>query len=224
VTPLDCAVIFDVDGVLLDLTAAEEDVFFGAFAEWCPPGSLSRHWNTYRIRNDDNIVDEIMQTHGIASHYKPRIVKDYFAKLQLHLKAGTVHSTPLAGAVEMLAALGGRTCLGIATANFREAARLRLMTANLWEPVAALAFGADGGGHKHEVLARAIAACDLPKSRIVYIGDNTNDVEAGLKNGVHFIGFSTSTERRESLAAAGARQLSGNHQETLRLILHSLNA
>lgn len=220
----NCAVIFDVDGVLLELTAAEEDVFFGAFAEWCPPGSLSRHWNSYRIRNDDNIVDEIMQTNGIASHHKQRIVKDYFAKLQHNLNAGTVHSTAIPGAAGMLTALAGKATLGIATANFREAARLRLVTANLWGPVAELAHGADGGGHKHEILARAIAACGLPKSRIVYIGDNTNDVEAGLKNGVHFIGFSTSEERRNTLAAAGARQLSGNHEETLRLILHSLNA
>ena len=30
---MDSAVIFDVDGVLLELTAAEEDVFFLPFAE-----------------------------------------------------------------------------------------------------------------------------------------------------------------------------------------------
>ena len=53
------------------------------------------------------------------------------------------------------------------------------------------AHGADGGGHKREILARAIAATGLPRNRIVYIGDNLNDVEAGLANGVHFIGFST---------------------------------
>jgi phosphoglycolate phosphatase-like HAD superfamily hydrolase len=61
-----------------------------------------------------------------------------------------------------------------------------------------LAHGADGGGHKHAILARAIAASGLPPERIVYIGDNVNDVEAGLCNGVHFIGFSTSPERRAS--------------------------
>lgn len=138
-TPADCAVIFDVDGVLLELTAAEEDVFFGAFAQWCPPGTLSRHWNSYRIRNDDNIVDEIIQTRGIASHHKPRIVKDYFAKLRHNLEAGTVQSLAIPGAAAMLTELAGKATLGIATANFREAARLRLVIANLWDPVAALA-------------------------------------------------------------------------------------
>ncbi|MFO1131266.1 MAG: HAD hydrolase-like protein [Hyphomicrobiales bacterium] len=53
-------------------------------------------------------------------------------------------------------------------------------------------------------MARAIAATELPKHRIVYIGDNLNDVEAGLANGVHFIGFSQDAARRAKLAAAGA--------------------
>ncbi len=63
--PQDRAVVFDVDGVLLELTAAEEDVFFGAFEAWVPPSSLSRNWNSYRIRNDDDIADEIMAANGI---------------------------------------------------------------------------------------------------------------------------------------------------------------
>ena len=71
-------------------------------------------------------------------------------------------------------------------------------------------------------MARAIAATGLPKERIVYIGDNLNDVDAGLSNGVHFIGFSRDAERRQKLKAAGAEHLSGNHQMTLERILHLL--
>ncbi len=107
-SPANAAVIFDVDGVLLDLTATEEDVFFGAFADWCPPGSLSRQWNSYRIRNDDNIVDEIMASHGITTAHKPRIVQNYFARLEQCLADGSVQSTPLPGAQDLLAALHGR--------------------------------------------------------------------------------------------------------------------
>ena len=223
-SPAAAAVIFDVDGVLLDLTAAEEDVFFGAFAQWCPPGSLSRHWNTYRIRNDDNIVDEIMETHGIAALHKPGIVQDYFARLEQRLADRSVHATAMPGAPELITALHDISTLGIATANFREAARLRLAMAGLWEPVSALAFGVDGGGHKHEILGRAFAACGLPKHRVVYIDNNTNNVEASLRHSVHFIGYSTSTEHRTSLSAARARQLSSHHGETLDLIRRSLSA
>jgi phosphoglycolate phosphatase-like HAD superfamily hydrolase len=88
----------------------------------------------------------------------------------------------------------------------------------MWHPVSSLAFGAEGSGHKRETVAKAIAATGLPKHRIVYIGDNLNDVDAGLSNGVHFIGFSESGERRARLTAAGARHLSGDHATTARLI------
>jgi phosphoglycolate phosphatase-like HAD superfamily hydrolase len=78
--------------------------------------------------------------------------------------------------------------------------------------------GADGGGPKRDILARAIAAADLPAQQIIFIGDNLNDVEAGLGNGVTFIGFSEDEARRRKLATAGARQVCANHDETLALI------
>lgn len=223
-TQRSCAVIFDVDGVLLELTPNEEDIFFAAFSPWGDPNTLSRRWNSYRIRNDDDIVDEIMERWSIPPGEKPGLVTTYHAALEARLRDGRLHSLAIPGAPDLLQALGGMTRLGIATANFREAARLRLVAAGLWQPISSLAFGADGGGHKHQVLARAIAASGLSPGRIVYVGDNLQDVEAGLRNGVHFIGFSTSPERRESLASAGAHHCTGSHGDTLHLIRHCLNA
>ena len=108
--------------------------------------------------------------------------------------------------------------IGIATANLVDAARLRLASAGLWEFVSELPFGADGGGAKAEILARAIDASGLAKHRIVYLGDNLNDVDAGLRNGVHFIGFARERARREKLACAGARTVSGDHATSYQLI------
>ena len=122
------------------------------------------------------------------------------------------------GAQVLLEKLSGQRRLGIATANLLSAAKIRLLASGLWAPVAALAFGAEGSGHKRETVAKAIAASGLPRERIVYVGDNLNDVEAGLANGVHFIGFSEDAARRERLAAAGARHLSGDHARTADLI------
>jgi phosphoglycolate phosphatase-like HAD superfamily hydrolase len=115
----------------------------------------------------------------------------------------------------------GTSC-GIATANLLAVARLRLEHAGLWDRVCKFPFGAEGGGHKRETVAKAIAATGLHRSRIVYIGDNLNDVAAGLENGVHFIGFSTDDARRARLAGAGALHLSGNHATTADLIRHLL--
>jgi phosphoglycolate phosphatase-like HAD superfamily hydrolase len=72
-------------------------------------------------------------------------------------------------------------------------------------------------------VARAIASLRIPKSRIVYVGDNVNDVDAGISNGVHFIGFGTDPKRLRELKAAGAVHTSDNHLETRLRIGHLLD-
>jgi phosphoglycolate phosphatase-like HAD superfamily hydrolase len=211
---MDSAVIFDVDGVLLDLTAAEEDAFFLPFARRHGLTGLSRDWDSYRVRNDEHIIAEIIERHGLPHGDMQALVEDY---LEI-LASGDVPPRVISGASRLLEQLSGQRRLGIATANLLSAARIRLRASGLWSHVEALAFGADGSGHKTETVARAIAASGLPLQRIVYVGDNLNDVAAGLANGVHFIGFSEDAGRRERLAAAGARHLSGDHARTAELI------
>jgi phosphoglycolate phosphatase-like HAD superfamily hydrolase len=200
----DTAVIFDVDGVLLVLTAAEEDAFFLAFQQRYGITGLSRDWDSYGIRNDEHIIAEILATHGLPPQDSTAIVVDYLAILASGFAAGAIRTAAVPGAGDLLRKLSITHRIGIATANLLAAARLRLQHQNLWQPVASLAFGAEGNGHKRDTVACAIAATGLPKHRIVYIGDNLNDVDAGLSNGVHFIGFSTDAERRATLKSAGA--------------------
>lgn len=218
---MDRAVIFDVDGVLLDLTAAEEDAFFLAFERLYGITGLSRDWDSYRVRNDEHIIAEILARHALPVEEAVAVVDEYLAILSAGLASGALTAVEIAGARALLASLKD-TQLGIATANLLSAAELRLRSRGLWEKVSPLAFGAEGSGHKRETVARAIAATGLPKERIVYVGDNLNDVDAGLSNGVHFIGFSQDTARRERLAAAGARHLAGDHDTTLRLVRQML--
>jgi phosphoglycolate phosphatase-like HAD superfamily hydrolase len=199
---MDKAVIFDVDGVLLDLTAPEESAFFRAFEELHGITGLSPDWDSYRVRNDEHIIAEILERHGLPARAHDAVVKAYLTILSEGLASGDVAAVEIPGTRDLLKSLSGLR-LGIATANLLSAAKLRLQSAGLWEPVASLAFGAEGSGHKRETVARTIAATGLPKARIVYIGDNLNDVDAGLSNGVHFIGFSRDAERREKLKAAG---------------------
>lgn len=216
--PSETAVIFDVDGVLLDLTPAEEDAFFLPFERRYGLTGLSRDWDSYRVRNDEAIIAEILERHGLPAPAQADIVRDYLTILGEGLRGGSLQAVSIAGAGRLLHELRDRHRLGIATANLREAARLRLEAQGLWAPVASLAFGAEGGGPKRDTVARAIAATGLPRERIVYVGDNLNDVDAGLANGVNFIGFSEDASQRARLAAAGAPHVSADHGETRRLI------
>jgi phosphoglycolate phosphatase-like HAD superfamily hydrolase len=218
----DAAVIFDVDGVLLELTRAEEDAFFVPFEQRYGLKDLSRDWNSYAIRNDENIIAEILARHGLPEQELAEVVADYLDILKLQLADGTIETITIPGALELLQNHGGEMQMGVATANLISAAELRLKHAGLWDRVSACAYGAEGGGHKRQILARAIAATGLPNNRIVYIGDNLNDVEAGLANGVHFIGFNTIPSRLQELQRAGARHTSNNHLDSSRLISHLL--
>ena len=163
----DAAVIFDVDGVLLDLTAAEEDAFFWAFAKLHGLEGLSRDWDSYRVRNDEDIIAEILARHfGRKPSRQERIavITVYLNHLASDLDLKRLTPMAVEGAGELLARLSGRVQLGIATANLRLAAQLRLAACGLWQPLADHAFGADGGGPKREILARAIAGAGFPTS------------------------------------------------------------
>lgn len=64
----DAAVIFDVDGVLLELKSVEEDAFFVPFEIRYGLKNLSRDRNSYAIRNDENTIAEILASHLSNNH------------------------------------------------------------------------------------------------------------------------------------------------------------
>jgi HAD superfamily hydrolase (TIGR01549 family) len=210
------AIIFDVDGVLLELTEYEEKGFFDAFRALHGIEGLSNDWDSYRVRNDEEIAREILERHfgrAATSEEVAGFKADYLARTE------ELAEPPLTvpGAQNLLEALADFT-LGIATANFRDAARIRLQRAELWPLVAAHAFGAEGGGAKRAILARAMASTGIEAEHTIYIGDNLNDLDAGRANGTNFIGFSRNKKRRSRLSANGAQFVSSDHAETLRLI------
>ena len=224
---VEAAVIFDVDGVLLDLTPPEEDAFFHPFLELHGLSGLSRDWDNYRIRNDHDIMAEVLERHFGRPPTPDEmhcLTQSYLSHLEAGLSGGQLRAVKIPGARELLQALhADGVAVGIATANLIGAARLRLESAGLWDYVAGLPFGADGGGAKVEILSRAIAASGLPKHRIVYLGDNLNDVDAGLRNEVHFIGFAREQHRRDKLAQAGAATVCGDHDTSYQRISSMLS-
>ncbi len=208
--------------MLLELTRAEEDAFFLPFERRYGLKGISRDWNSYAIRNDENIIAEILARQGLPEQEQVAVAAEYLEVLKLRLADGTIETIAIPGARQLLQKLHGGLQTGIATANLLGAAELRLKHAGLWDHVSDQAHGADGGGHKRQILGRAVAATGLPGNRIVYIGDNLNDVEAGLSNGVHFIGFSPDSGRLRELKRAGAIHTSNNHLDSFHLIGHLL--
>ncbi len=223
------AVIFDVDGPLLHLGPEEEAAFFAPFRTLFGIENLSNDWNSYAIRNDREIVHQVLGEHlgtGFGPHHYDSFLEAYDRELTGGIEDGRIVVSAVAGADALLAALSTRQpelALGMATANLRRAAEVRLVKAGMWHHVSAHPGAADEGGHKHQILARVIAGLGLGPDSIVYIGDNLNDLEAAQVNGTHFIGFHVAEEKRNRLSQHGARHVTGDHAQTLALIGEMLN-
>src|SRR6266540_7089479 len=104
----EAAVIFDVDGVLLHLTPEEEDAFFWPFEQLHGLTGLSRDWDSYRIRNDEDIIAEILENHmrrkpTDAEH--EAIVEAYLQRWKEELATARLAPIAIPGARELLADL-----------------------------------------------------------------------------------------------------------------------
>ncbi len=221
------AVIFDVDGPLLDLTPPEEDAVFVPFTELYGLQEQSRDWDSYRVRNDVEIFREILERHldRLPTDDELNATSSrYFEVLSNSIEVGVASVTEIPGARMLLEQLSGHggIALGTATANFREAARIRLERVGMWDFVKAYPGAADDGGPKRDVLARVVEDLGLPRERIVFLGDNLNDLDAGQACGVHFIGFHTDPARQRRLADAGAAVTCGDHETSWKIISEML--
>lgn len=215
--PPHAAVIFDVDGPLLHLTEAETAAFFVPFEERHGLTGLSTDWDSYRIRNDIEMYHEVMERVG-AGKITPLLARYLDVLREIYANGEAVIPIPGAlGLLEKLAEIDGVE-VGTATANFEAAAEMRLRKVGMWNYVRDWHSGAEGGGAKSEILARVIERLGLPRERIVFLGDNLNDLDAAQANGTHFIGFHVEAARRQRLLDAGAETVTGDHKESLSLI------
>ncbi len=219
-----CAVIFDVDGVLLHLTKPEELAFFSALEMVFGITGASSDWNSYRIRNDVAIVEELIERkleRAATTDDLIRFTDKYISLIDIGIQAGEIEVKPIGGIRDVLMSLTtiDDITMGLATANLMAAAKLRLRTAGLNDFFTVGGF-AEAGGPKREILRKAIAelkmpdGSQMPKERIVYLGDNLVDVDAGLANGCGFIAINVDEATHPVLREAGADTVLKDHTDT----------
>ena len=223
---IDSAVIFDVDGPLLDLTPAESAAFFAPFEEEFGLTGLSDDWDSYRLRNDVEICREILEKADLSAD-EPTMAglqARYLAELETIYARGE-DVVPIPGALNLLENLSKikGLALGTATANLESAAKLRLKRVQMWDFVKNWHSGAEGGGAKRDILARVLRRMNLPPERVIFLGDNLNDLDAAQANGTNFIGFHVEPRRQQRLKAAGADIVTGDHIETLQIVRRILD-
>lgn len=219
-----CAVIFDVDGVILHLTPPEEAVFFSALEAVFGIANASSDWDSYRVRNDVAIVEELVETHldrEATGDDINRFTDKYISLLDIGIKSGEIEVRQIDGIRSVLMALTRLSdiTMGLATANLMTAAKLRLRDAGLNDFFTVGGF-AEARGPKREILRSTLDGlkdengAPLAKERIVYLGDNLVDVDAGLANGCGLIAFNVNQEKHPILREAGAENILSGHRDT----------
>ncbi len=223
-----CAVIFDVDGVVLHLTPPEEAAFFQALQMVFGIDDASPDWDSYRARNDVEIVEELIETrlNRPATPADVNAFTDkYISLVDIGIRTGEIEILEIDGIRDVLMALtqASDLIMGLATANFMGMAKMRLRHVGLNDFFKVGGF-AEARGPKRQILQKTLAGLTdergrpIPKERVVFLGDNVGDVDAGLFNECGLIAFSDDLAKHKKLKDAGATHIISSHADTLSMI------
>ena len=222
------AVIFDVDGVILHLTPPEEAAYFQALELVFGITDASPDWDSYRARNDVEIVEELIETR-LGRAATPGDINSftdkYVSLVDIGIRTGEIEVLEIDGIRDVLMELtqADNLIMGLATANLMGMAKMRLRHVGLNDFFKVGGF-AEARGPKRQILSKTLAGLKdeqgnaIPKERIVFLGDNVGDVDAGLGNGCGLIAFSEDTGKHAKLRAAGAEHIISSHTETVATI------
>ena len=202
-------ILFDIDNTLLYSGGAGSFAMNAAFNElFGVPDGFARV--EFSGRTDLYILEQGLAEHGIAGGVEEHLAaftSRYYELLPEALAQRDGYLMP--GFPELLSALrDAGVRLGLATGNFREAARLKL------EHYGIAGFF-EGGGFgevsldRSEVVAAAIGAVGngAAPADILVVGDTPHDVTSALANGVVGVGVATGKYTVEELRDSGTSRV-----------------
>jgi phosphoglycolate phosphatase-like HAD superfamily hydrolase len=218
--PSRIAILFDIDGTLMDFHGAGRKSFVQALEKvfgWRDDiAYIQFHGNT-----DLNVLREIFARHG--AELTAARQRDFFATLAIELEQLAVGapSTRHPGVAELLAALAAddRVALGVVTGNIESTARIKLQHVGLHRHF-------HHGGYSDEHADRADIArqaltrlrAELPPgadfSAVWIVGDTSFDVAAAHAIGARCLAVATGRPTLAELRAAGADHVLPNLADT----------
>jgi len=186
-------IVFDFDGTLADTLDAIVRI----------TNRLSGEFGYQKANQDDveklrNLTSwQIIKTTGIPLIKIPFLIQMVKAELNNEIK----HLHPVEGMADILAYLNAQGHrLGIITSNSLENVTLFLNN-NGWDKFFEFIHSGTTIFGKNQIMHRLIKQENIPKEQLIYIGDETRDIEAAQKLNVKAIAVSWGFNSKEVLAA-----------------------
>lgn len=212
------AVLFDLDGTLLDTLADLADSMNAVLADW----GLSTHpLEAYRWFVGDGIHN-LARRALPASHSDEAVIARCVGAMQEEYgRRWSVKTRPYEGIVTLLDGLAARRVRLAVLSNKPHAFTLQTVAALLPDWRFEVVLGARAGVpvKPDPIGALEVAArLGLPPERILYLGDTATDMLTARAAGMHPVGAGWGFREPEELLAAGAAHLLATPTELLDLL------
>ncbi|MDE2726664.1 MAG: HAD family hydrolase [Gemmatimonadota bacterium] len=198
------AVIFDIDGTLVESSGFEDDLYIAAVRDVLGDVCIRKAWNTYRHVTDSGILCQIMEENRIRGEDRIRDgdrIRDADRIREVRSRFGDLVSqyfrdggecNPTIGAIDLIDELRAAPgfAVGFATGGWGHTARMKLEHAGFNLEHAVLA-SSDDSEERTGIMQKCLDTLDAKGNsfqRIVYVGDAEWDVRATRELGWHFMG------------------------------------
>ena len=183
------AVVFDIDGTLLQSAGVDDDLYKDAVRSVIPDAQIRPALSDYTYVSDSGILSQIMIDNSISDESKfVSAIKSTFIEL---LKAHIADHGPfieIPGAKNMLTRLESSPnhVVAIATGGWRKSALLKLDTGGFGKLKCPIATSDDAHDRK-DIMRIALAQLGSSFSSVTYYGDGTWDRDASDALGWDFV-------------------------------------
>ena len=183
------AIIFDIDGTLLDSFDSDAEMFSEAIRSVLGNVRIREQWGMYEHVTDNGILADVARDNAIEM--TPAIARaieaDHLQRLTNHVATrGAFKEIP--GARDYVAALKQRPDVSIAyaTGAWRSSALLKLTSAGF--PLEGIPLATSDDHHERaHIMRHALSQLPRPVKSITYYGDGEWDVAATSRLGWNFV-------------------------------------
>lgn len=194
------AVIFDIDGTLLQSAAVDDDLYRAAVDAVIGPVQFRSSLSDYDFVTDSGILSQVLKDNALSDHPDAaQSIKAVFVDLiQHHIREnGPFPEVP--GAREFFATLCNTKnhAVAIATGGWRASAQLKLDSAQF--DVADVPIATSDSEHdRSRIMLAALSSLGSEFESVTYYGDGPWDRDACLTLGWHFVAVGPALSGLES--------------------------